>query len=113
MSDVILISTDGTAEELRSFREWLRDEPDVRRHAIVTLDASEPAEPGEMGGALDVVKLVIDTDFQLLNLGLAYLSWRSSRPRPAAVTIERDGVKITLDEADPEAVARLLRTLDG
>jgi hypothetical protein len=110
MSDVIRVSADGADEELRSFREWLRDEPDVRRHALISLEATE-GEEGEMGGALDVVKLVIDTDFQILNFGLAYVAWRATRPRPTAVTIERDGVKITLDESDPEVVARLVRVL--
>jgi hypothetical protein len=110
MSDVIRVSADGAEEELRSFREWLRDEPDVRRHAIISMEAADTHE-GAMGGALDVVKLVIDTNFQILNFGLAYVAWRATRPRPAPVTIERDGVKITLDESDPEVVARLVREL--
>jgi Effector Associated Constant Component 1 len=113
VSNVISVSMDGAGEELRSFQEWLREEPEVRRHAVISLEAAEPAGAGEMGGALDVVKLVIDTGFQILNFGLAYVSWRASRPRPIAVTVERDGVKITLDDSDPEVIARLVRALDG
>lgn len=56
-----------------------------------------------MGGALDVVKLVIDTNFQALNLGLAYLAWRATRAKPSAMTIERNGVKITLTTPTPRS----------
>lgn len=111
MSSVIRVRTDNGEAELRSFAQWLRDEPDVRRHAVISLEAAEVGE-GEMGGALDVVKLVIDTNFQILNFGLAYIAWRATRPKAPAVTIERDGVKVTLDDADPEVVARLLRELE-
>ncbi|MGP4052966.1 effector-associated constant component EACC1 [Streptomyces sp. 2A115] len=111
MSNVIRVSADGVGDELRSFQEWLWNEPDVRRYAVISVEAAETGE-GEMGGALDVVKLVIDTNFQILNFGLAYVAWRATRPRPTPVTVERDGVRITLDESDPEAVARLVRALD-
>ncbi|MFB4299828.1 hypothetical protein [Actinomadura sp. NTSP31] len=116
VSNVIRISVNGDAhgadEDLRSLQQWLRDEPDIRGHAVISAE-SAPAGEGEMGGALDVVKLVIDTGFQVMNFGLAYAAWRSTRPRPAPVTVERGGTRIVLDDDDPETIARLLRALDG
>jgi hypothetical protein len=111
MSQVVRVRVDGSEEELRSFARWLGEEPDIRHRALISWETPRPGE-GEMGGAFDVVKLVIDSGFQIASLGLAYVAWRATRPRPTSVTIERDGVRITLDDGDPETVARLLRALD-
>ncbi|MFI8242638.1 hypothetical protein ACIF83_36250 [Streptomyces sp. NPDC085866] len=111
MSSVIWISADDAEEDLLSFYQWLQDEPDIRRHAVISMEASAAGE-GEMGGALDVVKLVIDTNFQILNFGLAYAAWRGTRRQPCSLSVERDGVRITLDGGDPDAVARVLRALE-
>ncbi|MCO6004482.1 hypothetical protein NE236_05760 [Actinoallomurus purpureus] len=105
------MSAENREEDLRSFYEWLGEEPDVRRHATISLEPGKPTE-GEMGSALEIVKLVIDTNFQILNFGLAYVAWRTTRKKPAALTVERDGTKITLDDADPETVARILQALE-
>ncbi|MDT3445596.1 effector-associated constant component EACC1 [Pseudofrankia sp. BMG5.37] len=111
MSSVIRVRADSE-EAVHSFARWLRDDPDVRRHAVISLEAAE-ARGGEMGGALDIVSLVIDTNFQILNFGLAYLAWRATRSKPSPVRIERpDGVTVTLNDADPEVIARLLRRLE-
>jgi hypothetical protein len=69
LSDLIHISAEDSADELRSFFQWLQNEHAVRRHALISWEPSEPRE-GELGGALDVVKLVIDSNFQVLNLAL-------------------------------------------
>jgi hypothetical protein len=111
VSRVIRVSADNAEEELFSFCQWLQDEPDIRRHAVVSLESSAVGE-GEMGGALDVVKLVIDTNFQILNFGLAYAAWRATRRQSSPLTVERDGVRITLDGGNPEAVARVIRALE-
>jgi hypothetical protein len=97
-------------QELRSLCEWLRHEPDVVRHARISLGSAEP-RPGEMGVALEVIQLVTDSGFQALNLALAYAAWRGTRPSRPQVTIERSGTKITLDEADPDAVNKIVRAM--
>jgi hypothetical protein len=59
----------------------------------------------------DVVKLVIDSDFEILNFGLAYVAWRATRRTTSPLTVERDGVGVTLDDGDPEVVARAIRAI--
>lgn len=114
MSNVIRVSAHDADDELRSFLAWLQEDSDIRRHAVISLESADGGKSpaGEMGGALEIVKLVIDTNFQVLNLGLAYTAWRASRGRPTPVTVERNGVTIVLDDAEPETVARLVRELD-
>ncbi|MGE7389020.1 effector-associated constant component EACC1 [Streptomyces sp. NPDC004126] len=111
MPQVLTLRAEGSGDELASFAQWLRDEPDIHRHARIEWAAATPAD-GEMGGALDVVKLIVESGFQLANLGLAYAAWRATRPAATPqITVERDGVSITMTEHDPEAVARLVRAL--
>ncbi|MFH9587016.1 hypothetical protein ACH4MW_15105 [Streptomyces luteogriseus] len=102
---------DSDDEVLRSFARWLEEEPEIRRHAVTTWSAAPPGA-GEMGGTLEVVKLVLDSGFQLANFALAYTAWRSTRPDAPAVTVSRGDLRITLNSSDPEVVARLLRELE-
>jgi hypothetical protein len=98
-------------EELRSLHAWLQDEPDVRRHARISLIAHEP-KAGEMGPAFEVVQLIVNSGFQALSLAIAYAAWRSSRPTAPKVTIERGGTRLTLTEADEATVARIVQALE-
>ncbi|MGP4052766.1 hypothetical protein [Streptomyces sp. 2A115] len=40
MSNVIRVSADGVGDELRSFQRWLWNEPDVRRYAVISVEAA-------------------------------------------------------------------------
>ncbi len=102
---------DSDEDALRSFARWLGEEPEVRHHAVITWSAAVPGA-GDMGGALEVVQLVLDSGFQLANLALAYAAWRSTRSDAPAVTVSRGGVSITLGSGDAEVVARLVRELE-
>lgn len=96
--------------ELSSLYAWLREEPNIRRHARMSLMGPEPG-PSEMGAAFDVIQLVVDSGFQTLNLALAYAAWRATRPGHPQVTIERDDIKITLDDAGPDTVDAIVQAL--
>ena len=96
--------------ELGSLYTWLQGEPDIRRHSSMSLMSAEPP-PSEMGAAFDVIQLVVDSGFQTLNLALAYASWRATRPSRPQVTIEGDGAKVTLDDADPDTVQAIVRAI--
>jgi hypothetical protein len=116
MSIEIRAGGDRAEEELRSLYDWLRDEPDVRRYARISLGTGE-GKPGGMGGAaLEVIKLVTDTAFQSASLALAVAAWRaahrSTRGQEPEVTISRGGRQVTLTGAGPEDVARVVRALD-
>lgn len=96
--------------ELGSLYAWLQEEPDIRRYSRMSLVSAEPSS-SEMGAEFEVIKLVIDSGFQVLSLALAYASWRATRPHCPQVTIEHDGAKITLDDADPDTVQAIVRAI--
>jgi Effector Associated Constant Component 1 len=108
----IYIRTDGDAAEgeLRSLYQWLLNEPEVRRNSTVSLVSNEP-ESGQMGAALEAIKLVVESGFEGLNLALAYAAWRATRPARPTVTIERNGTTISLSDADPGDVDKIVRIL--
>lgn len=110
MSGVIRVRADNAEEELHSFCQWLRDEPYVRLHAVIMLVSPGLGGPRQAGMS-DVVKLVIDSEFQILNFGRAYVAWRATRGAASSLTVERDGVGVTLDDGDPEVVARMVRAI--
>ena len=98
-------------QELRSLRAWLQDEERVRWHAQISMVPEKP-KPGELGSALDVIQMVVDDGFQALNFALAYVAWRATRSDRPKVTIERHGTKLTVNDADPDVVNKIVRTLE-
>jgi hypothetical protein len=106
----VYMTGDDVEQELRSLLAWLREESDVRRHALLSLE-SAPSTAGEMGGALEAVKLVADEGFQVANFALALISWRATRRRRPKVTIKQKGIEISLDDDDPEAIKKIITAL--
>jgi hypothetical protein len=103
-------------DELRSLYAWLQDEPGVRHNAQISLvsgfGASDSAQSeGQMGSTLDVIQFVVNDGFQALSLALAYVTWRGTRVKRPPVTIEHGGTKVTLDDADPDSVQRIVNIL--
>jgi hypothetical protein len=101
----------GGDRELASLCDWLKNEPDIRRHAHLSLVPGKPG-PADMGFALEVVQLVVDSGFQALSLALAYATWRSTRPNRSTVTFERDGTKVTLEGTEENVVEIIVRALE-
>jgi Effector Associated Constant Component 1 len=110
MAIQIQMSGSDAESELGSLYAWLQEEPDIRHHSSMSLKSTK-ASPSEMGAAFDVIQLVVDSGFQALSLALAYATWRATRPRRPQVTIERDGAKVTLDDADPDTVQAIVQAL--
>jgi len=108
------VDAEGAEQELRSLRDWLRDDEDVRRKAVITLAPGEP-ETGAMGAALEVVKLVLDSGFSLGDLALAYAGWRATRKtRDGFELIVRNGnTKVTISAPDAQEAEKQLRALVG
>jgi hypothetical protein len=105
-------SPDGA--ELTSLYRWLRDDPDVRRDAKLTA-VSTPAQRGDMGGALELVNVVLSNSIALSSLVVAVASWIGSRRTSSPVVrLEYNGVTVTIDTDSPEAIEAVLRGLrDG
>lgn len=109
MAIQISMSGPGADTELTSLYAWLRDEPDIRRHSQMSLQGAEPG-PAEMGTALDIIQLVVDSGFQAANLALAYAAWRATRPKPPKVTLEHNGVTVTLDGSESDNFEVIVQT---
>lgn len=99
-------------EELQSLYGWLRDDRSVRGCAHVSLRSAE-TKPGEMGGAVEAVQVVLDEGFNAANLLLAYLAWRGTRSARVDATIERGDTKISLTNASPETITSIATRLDS
>lgn len=103
----------GAESELRSLRAWLLETPEMRQHAKISRGMALP-ESGEMGsGTIDTLQFVTDNLWQVATFALAYATWRSTRRRTPTVTIERDGVTVTIEGHDEQAVERITRALSA
>ncbi|MES4905395.1 MULTISPECIES: hypothetical protein [unclassified Streptomyces] len=103
--------------EFRSLYKWLRRHSEELRAAGIELgEPGSPPGPEEMGGAFEVVQLVVDAVPAYGTLALAFAAWRGNHTPRSAVTFERDGLKVTFDSADSlteESVRLALRELLG
>nr|WP_128806409.1 hypothetical protein [Streptomyces sp. Termitarium-T10T-6] len=101
-------------EELRSLYTWLLSDPELRRHARLSLASSRAPEPGAQGDMIDVLSLVLGTGLNTGALALSIATWRSTRPRQMTVTLERsDGSSVTVTATSHQEVQRAVETLIG
>jgi hypothetical protein len=107
----IRIDGDDEGQELLSLHRWLADDPDVTSQAVLRLEPRAATGFGEMGGAFDAVVAVLSDGIALGSLIVAYQSWRDSRPRPPAVSIECRGTVVSLADGSPGTVRRLVEAL--
>jgi hypothetical protein len=113
MSIDIRITGPQATEDMSSLYRWLRDEPDIRRNAVIEL-TYKPGPEGTLGPVTDAIQLVVNDGFELATLVLTYLGWRTTRKKPPSggdVTIERDGTTVHLSDADPDLVQKVIREL--
>ena len=97
---------DSDEEERADLASRLRDE--IEEHGID--DVAHPAREapaGSKGAALELAQLVVSFAGTVPPLIMAIQGWLGRHPR-AAVTLEIDGDKLTLDEASPADRQRLL-----
>ena len=99
---------DSDMEERADLASRLRDE--IRDHGIddVSHPGAEPP-PGSKGGALEWAQLVVTLAGTVPSLVMAMQGWLGRHPN-AAVTLEIDGDRLTLDEASADERQRLLET---
>ncbi|WP_431984737.1 effector-associated constant component EACC1 [Streptomyces qinglanensis] len=83
-------------------------DPELRGHATVTVRPRQSLE-GQMGQGLEVINVVLANSIALGALITAIATWRSSRPRPPELTLERDGVAICVYDSSPETIERITR----
>lgn len=108
----VLIDEERSEGELRSLHSWLGQEPTVRRSAALAL-RERSAEPGSMGGVLDVLELVTGNGWSAASFVLAVAAWRQTRPSSPQVTIRRGNVEVSISNGSEDELARALAVLEG
>jgi Effector Associated Constant Component 1 len=97
---------DSDEEERAELASRLREE--IQEHGIDEVSHPQaPPPPGSKGGALEWAQLVVTLAGTAPPLAMAIQGWLGRHPR-AAVTLEIEGDRLTLEEASPAARQRLL-----
>ena len=91
---------DGSVDESRSLRNWLRDQPEVRRYGQPEVPPDR-TPGGQMSTGLDVLTIVLVAGLSATQLVASIIMWRASHGRPIRVIIERDDREIPVDSDDP------------
>lgn len=91
---------DGSVDESRSLRNWLRDQPEVRRYGQPEVPPDR-TPGGQMSTGLDVLTIVLGAGLSATQLVASIIMWRASHGRPIRVIIERDDREIPVDSDDP------------
>ncbi len=108
----------SSGTESRSLYRWLQEKTrELHAEGVSLAPAGGPDPlPGQMGTVFEIVQFVFDNVAQYGALAVAIASWRRAHHSRCSVQLERDGVKITLTEAeldDAEAIARAFERLAG
>ncbi len=95
----------------------------LRADGITIESVGKPPEPGEMGGAAEVITLVVENAPNWGTLALLFLTWREAArrdapgaPEPLTARRDADGAEVRLSDErlrDPEATGRELGRLTG
>lgn len=102
------ISIRAGAEDgsLESLLRWLGDDPELM--ALAELSPGYRTAPESMGGVLEAINIVVGNATAVLNLALAYTSWRGQHTTAAPVVV-LDGRQVTLSgkDGDEDAVRQI------
>ncbi|MER7203668.1 hypothetical protein [Streptomyces sp. CB01635] len=107
----VYIDEERSEGELRSLQAWLGREPAVRRAAALTL-REKSAEPGSMGGVLDVLQLATGNGWSAASFVLSVAAWRQTRPRAPQITIRRGNTEISISDGTETELRHVLAVLD-
>ena len=104
---------DDAQEALQSLQTWLVDDRDVAINAkIVPIESR--SEPGSMTSDIEAISLIVSSAFNLANLTLAYLTWRSAQVAPPApVRITVNAQSIVVSDTSPETAACITSLLES
>jgi Effector Associated Constant Component 1 len=102
---------DDPGDELRSLRNWLADDPSVRRYGRFR-ESHQPAGPDAMG-TLELLSVVIGSGLSLTQLLNLIVSWRASRPRPVLVRVQAGHRTVEVRTANIEDVPAVVEELEA
>lgn len=98
---------------LLSLYRWLSQDAAVASYGQVTVQTVRQ-QPGEMGGAFDVINAVFGDAGAIAGIGsllVAYRAWRDTRTQAPAFTIEKDGVTVVIDRGSEEEIQQILKVM--
>jgi len=107
----ITVDTQGDDAAAHDLYYWLRQDRELRRHAEAELArASEASDRMNAGETINMfVSNGIAAASLLVNIVVA---WRAARPsQPEAVTLERDGMTVTVRDGSDETLRRVVELL--
>lgn len=103
------VEDDGD-QAVASLYRWLSRDAAVATCGQVRVESIGP-QPGEMGSVLDVVTVVFSDAGAAAGVGsllVAYRAWRDTRTRAPALTVEKDGVTLVVNEGSEEEIRQTL-----
>ncbi|MFC7304159.1 hypothetical protein ACFQVC_08030 [Streptomyces monticola] len=108
---------DEVAELTGGFADWLAQDRGVGPHLSMSRVRSAPADGAMSGQLLEWISLTLGSGFSAAGLIYAHLNFRASLPprrrRAARMVIERNGVRLVIEDGTEEETARLVRLLGG
>ncbi|MFJ9105634.1 hypothetical protein ACIRJM_45125 [Streptomyces sp. NPDC102405] len=99
--------------EAYSLYDWLRQESKIRKTAKLSMGSFEAPVPGAQGPLLDLVSLVVGSGFSAASLVVSIATWRDTRPQSPTVTVERDGITVTVGGSLEETQRLMEKLLTG
>ncbi|MDJ1134157.1 effector-associated constant component EACC1 [Streptomyces iconiensis] len=111
MRVTLSIAGDSSGQNIAALRDWLRNETALRS-ALLAPQAEQEGR-GHMGPSLDLIDLFLEHFESLASLLFTVLAWRNTRPTAPSVQITHNGITVTLDSADPDAIRRVAEALQS
>ncbi len=106
----------GDPGDLSALYVWLARDPDVRRHARIRRQETQP-QPSEMGSTLELINVALSNAVGILGLVTSVAAfWRSrtNTGQPALlVTITNGDMAVTVDTDAPEAIRAVVEALSS
>jgi hypothetical protein len=98
------------AEDLRSLRDWIVCEDDLRTNANISMHTAPPS-CNEMGGDLSLIELVLGAGFNMASLVVAIASWRETRRSKPTIEVQVNERIVILESSDQCAIEAAIRQL--
>jgi len=104
----ICVASENDTDALLSLFRWLKRDQELRRSAEISL--APKGSTADMG-AVDVINMVFTQGISLLNLAVAYASWRESRTRAPSITVHTENAFVTLTDDSREVSEKAMLSL--
>ncbi|MEU9163495.1 hypothetical protein AB0D29_24905 [Streptomyces sp. NPDC048424] len=106
-----------TAGLTGEFADWLTQDREVSRHAVVRRVRAQAPEGAMSGDLVEWIALAVSSGFSTAALVYAHRTFRASLPprlrSGARLVVEHDGVRVVIEDGTEEDVARVVRALAG